>query len=118
MQENPKVGFLIMNMARQLWRGRALWKDARTEGPEYEMYNDKPMYRYNSYFGINTVHYLDLVEAGFQESLPLHAIIPASILTKLVRNRFKTARQGNRSQLLVRRAVQTTGYAQIRFFPQ
>ena len=90
MRENPKVGFLIMNVARQLWRGRALWKQARTEGPEYEMYNDKPMYRYNSYFGINTVHYLDLVEAGFQESLPLHSIVPASILTKLVKNRFKT----------------------------
>jgi hypothetical protein len=34
------------------------------EGPEYERYNEIPMFRYNTYFGINTVHYLDLVETS------------------------------------------------------
>src|SRR5664280_178645 len=66
---NPKTAFLVMSLARKIWRGRALWKEERKEGPEYEMYNNKPMWRYNTYFGIHTVHYMQLV--GITEGLPL-----------------------------------------------
>ncbi|MFC1863802.1 hypothetical protein ACFL1Z_07615 [Thermodesulfobacteriota bacterium] len=93
IQENNKLGFLIMTLDRRLWRGKARWTHKRLEGPEYEIYNEMPMFRYNTYFGINTVHYLDLVETGEEEPLPLARIIPAAIMTKLSKGGLKTRNQ-------------------------
>ena len=90
IQQNNKLSFLIMTLDRNLWRGKARWTHKRFDGPEYEIYNNMPMFRYNTYFGINTVHYLDLVETTDQESLPLGKIIPATILTKLAKGAAKT----------------------------
>lgn len=80
---NPRTGFLILTMDRKLWRGQAQWTHSRKEGAEYEMFNQKPMFRYNAYFGIHTVHYLNLVTTSGRESLPLAHILSASVLTAL-----------------------------------
>ncbi len=85
LQKNPKSAFLVMTMDRKIWRGHARWTHLRTEGPEYQSYNDLPMFRYNAYFGINTVHYLDLIDARGAEALPLPAIIVASLMTKMAK---------------------------------
>lgn len=82
LQQNPRAAFLVMTMDRRMWRGHARWTHLRTEGPEYQSYNDLPMFRYNAYFGISRVHYLDLVDARGAESLPLPAIIWSSLLTR------------------------------------
>jgi hypothetical protein len=81
IQKNPKIGFLIMTLSKELSRGKALWTNLKKEGPEYEMYNNQPMFRYNTYFGINTVHYLDLVETTNLEGLPMSKIIKGALLT-------------------------------------
>ena len=57
----------------------------KKEGPEYERYNEIPMFRYNTYFGINTVHFLDLIETSGGEDLPMPKIILAAMLTKLAK---------------------------------
>ncbi len=85
VKKNPRTGFLIMSLSRDLWRGKALWTHEAKEGPEYEMYNKKPMFRYNSYFGIHTVHYMDLVETGGREKLPMGGIVRAALATKIVK---------------------------------
>jgi hypothetical protein len=90
MQLNPNVGFLVMSMDRRLWRGKARWTHKRSEGPEYEIYNNLPMFRYNTYFGINTVHYLDLVEIGSEGKLPMGRIIPAAVVTRLAKGAAAT----------------------------
>jgi len=83
IQKNPHIAFLIMTMEKKLWRGRARWTHLKKAGPEYERYNEIPMFRYNTYFGINTVHYLDLIETSECETLPMTEIVFASILTKV-----------------------------------
>ena len=70
MQRTRKIGFAILTLDKKLWRGKALWTHLQKEGPEYEIYNKQPMFRYNTYFGINTVHYLDLKEATPGRALP------------------------------------------------
>jgi len=85
IQKNPKIGFLVMTMDRKMWRGHACWTHLRQEGPEYEKYNDLPMFRYNAYFGINTVHYLDLVDLRGPDGLPLPKIIVSALMTKLAK---------------------------------
>jgi hypothetical protein len=85
MQRNKNIGFLIMTLDRHLWRGTARWTRLATEGPEYQMMNEKPMFRYNTYFGINTVHYFDLMETTERESLPLAKIGLAAFKTIFAR---------------------------------
>ena len=43
------------------------------------------MFRYNTYFGINTVHYLDLSETSGSQALPMPKIILSAMLTKLAK---------------------------------
>ena len=97
VKENPHTAFLIMTLDRKLWRGKARYTHAVREGEDYERLNDLPMFRYNSYFGIHTVHYMDLVETGGREALPLGRIVPASLITLAARAGAGT---GRREQIL------------------
>ena len=90
IQENNYIAFLIMTMDKKMWRGKAKWTHLKKEGPEYERYNEIPMFRYNTYFGINTVHYLDLIETSECQSLPMPKIIVSAMLTKLAKGSAKT----------------------------
>ncbi len=74
-RERKAIGFLIMSLNKEVWRGKARWTHEAKTGTESEMFNQKPMWRYNSYFGIHTVHYLDLVGATRKEKLPMGRII-------------------------------------------
>ncbi len=85
MPQNTRVGFLIMTRDRTLWRGKAHWTHLRQEGPEYEQYNNLPMFRYNAYFGINTVHYLDLKAMSGPQKLPMGAILGGALRTRLAK---------------------------------
>ena len=80
-KKNNSIGFLILTMAMDMWRGKALYTHSAQEGAEYEMFNEFPMFRYNTYFGINTVHFFDLMQANEKERLPLGAIARATIAT-------------------------------------
>ncbi len=85
VRAHPQVGFLVMNQEKELWRGKARWTGEATSGEDYEMYNRKPMFRYNSYFGIHTVHYLDLVEKEDKKSIPTAGVAIGSLVTLLAR---------------------------------
>jgi hypothetical protein len=82
---NPKTGFLIMSLDKHLWRGKATYTHFVKEGPEYEHYNNVPMFRYNAYFGVHTVYYLDLLMQTGSSPLPMNRIIFAAIQTMLAR---------------------------------
>jgi Pyridoxamine 5'-phosphate oxidase len=85
LQANPHAGFLIMGLDRTLWRGKASYSRPERHGPEYEFYNNVPMFRYNSYFGVHTVHYLDLVAHTGRRPLPMNQIIFAALQTMAAR---------------------------------
>jgi len=86
MQQTQQIGFAILTLNKKLWRGKAIWTHLKKEGPEYETYNQQPMFRYNTYFGINTVHYLDLKETTTGASLPLASIVRSALLTKMAKS--------------------------------
>lgn len=96
MQRTGKIGFAVMTMDKKLWRGKAVWTHLKKEGPEYETYNQQPMFRYNTYFGINTVHYFDLIQTSPGNSLPLLSIVKSVLLTKMA----KDAAKGNAERVL------------------
>jgi hypothetical protein len=82
---NPKTCFLIMSLEKHLWRGKATFTHSTREGPEYDYLNNVPMFRYNAYFGIHTVYYLDLLSQTGEQPLPMNHIIFAAIKTLLAR---------------------------------
>jgi hypothetical protein len=82
---NPRVGFLMMSLDKNLWRGKASYTHSMKNGTEYDFYNNVPMFRYNAYFGIHTVHYLDLVVHSGKSPLPMKQIIFAAVKTMLAR---------------------------------
>jgi hypothetical protein len=82
---NPKAGFLIMTLDRNLWRGKANFTHTATIGTEFEALNSTPMFRYNAYFGIHTVYYMDLVEHYGKEALPMGAIVISALKTSLAK---------------------------------
>ncbi len=94
MEKNNNVGFAVITLDKRLWRGRAKWTRLAKEGPEYEIYNAQPMFRYNTYFGINTVHYLDLLEVTGGGKLPLASVVKSALLTKIAKGRARTRKEG------------------------
>jgi hypothetical protein len=97
IRENPKVGFLVMTLNRELWRGKATFTHTATQGPEFEMYNHTPMFRYNAYFGIHTVYYLGLVVQSGRQELPMGQVVLAALQTMIART--VAGRQSNRKVL-------------------
>lgn len=83
IKERPKAGFLLMSVDKELWRGRAVYTHTETTGPEFDIMNNKPLFRYNTYFGIGRVYYLDLEDITDKEALDMGAIIRGALLTRL-----------------------------------
>ncbi len=93
IQQTPEIAFLVLTLDKKMWRGKARWTHLKKEGREYVKYNEIPMFRYNTYFGINTVHYLDLIETSGKEELPMSKIIPAALMTKVAKGAARTGIQ-------------------------
>lgn len=85
IRENPKVGFLIMTLDKNIWTGKAVFTHTSQTGQDYEMYNNIPMFRYNAYFGIHTVYYMDLIEHSGKNPLPMNTIVISALLTMYAR---------------------------------
>jgi hypothetical protein len=90
VRKNPNTGFLILTLDKHMWRGKARWTHEEKQGEDYEMFNNKPMFRYNAYFGIHTVHYMDLVETYGKENIPSGQIVLAALSTKFAKSSAKT----------------------------
>ena len=82
---NPNAGFLIMSLDKNLWRGKAKFNHTVQSGVEYDYYNNVPMFRYNAYFGVHTVYYLDLIAHAGKLPLPMNRIIFAAVKTMVAR---------------------------------
>jgi hypothetical protein len=85
IRQNQRTAFLIMTLDKNLWRGKAEWTHSETGGPEFEWFNNVPMFRYNAYFGIHTVHFMNLIGHTGQHALPMNSIILAALKTMLAR---------------------------------
>lgn len=87
--ENPKCGFLIMSLDKQLWMGKALYTHKTRQGPEMVNFNNLAMFRYNAYFGVHTVYYMDLVSQSGRLALPMGKVVFAAVKTILSRTLAK-----------------------------
>ncbi|MBN2051546.1 MAG: hypothetical protein JW760_13930 [Spirochaetales bacterium] len=107
-EKNKKTGFLIMGLDKVLWRGKALWTKKAVTGPEHQVFNNKPMWRYNSYFGIHTAHYLDLIGTTRAEKLPMGKIVTGVLKAALAKGRSEN-REDQGMNLWTRKLISKTG---------
>ena len=99
LQQNPHAGFLVMTFAKEMWRGKATWTHLAKEGPEYEEMNLIPMFRYNTYFGINTVHYLSLEGVTERLSLPMGRVVREALKTVYAKQGVRDRSAGGQAVL-------------------
>ena len=85
VRAHPQIGFLALDGDRHWLRGKAVWRSAARQGEDFEAYNRKPMFRYNAYFGIHTVHYLDVVEVEEGGQLGVSSLVAGAALARAVR---------------------------------
>lgn len=83
IRTNPDVSFMVVNADMEMWRGRARFTHTATSGEDYEVYNNKPLFRYNSYLGFNTIYYMDLVGITPMEKLNLAKIGIGGVLSRM-----------------------------------
>ncbi|MBN2498955.1 MAG: hypothetical protein JXR96_30475 [Deltaproteobacteria bacterium] len=81
VRERPELAFLVLNASRQLWRGKACWTRSTRHGEDYDFFNAKPMFRYNAYFGVHTVHYLKVLECSRMQRVGLPGLVAGSLLS-------------------------------------
>lgn len=87
--QRPKAGFFIMNTEKEFWFGKMNYSHIKKEGEDYINYNNQPLYRYNSYFGINTVYYNDLVEISDSYKLPMGKVVMNALIAKCLKGKYK-----------------------------
>jgi len=86
IRSNSRAGFLIMSLDKQVWRGQAAFTDTARSGPDYDHYNSTPLFRYNAYFGVHTVYYMDLVAQTGKHPLPMNRVVFAAVKTLAARS--------------------------------
>ena len=82
LPQRPECAFLALSADMRWLRGRARFTHTAKTGPEFDMYNNKPLFRYNAYFGVNTVWYLDLLGITGVQKLPLPQIASGALLSR------------------------------------
>jgi len=71
IRDNPKTGFLVVSPDQRWWTGKALHSGSVVKGDDFDYFNNKPLFRYNSYTGFGAVHYGEVVDVSAGEKLPL-----------------------------------------------
>jgi hypothetical protein len=94
IKKNPLTGFLVLNLEKKWWRGKTEYVDSTETGEDFEMYNNQPLFRYNTYLGIGKVHYMQLKDYSGEQSLPMGSIIKGALQGKLIKPFVKSSPDG------------------------
>lgn len=81
--ERPDVGFLALDAEKRFLSGLAAFTHTENTGELLDLYNKKPLFRYNSYMGFSKVYRMRLVGITQICRLPMPAIILGAILTRV-----------------------------------
>ena len=83
IMDRPKVGFLVLSADKRYLSGNATYTHSANTGREFDVYNNKPLFRYNSYMGFYRVFYLNLDRISAVKPLPMGAIVLGAILSRV-----------------------------------
>lgn len=75
LAQRPEAGFLIMTLDKDFWTGQMRYTKTLSSGEEYEKYNSHPLFRYNTYFGVDGVFLCDLLNISEKRRLDMPSVI-------------------------------------------
>ena len=80
--DRPQVGFLVLSADKRYLSGNAVYTHSANTGKEFDLYNNKPLFRYNSYMGFYRIFYLNLERIRAIRPLPMGAIVLGALLSR------------------------------------
>ncbi|HML68217.1 MAG TPA: pyridoxamine 5'-phosphate oxidase family protein [Clostridia bacterium] len=80
--DRPRVGFLVLSADKRYLSGTATYTHSANTGKEFDLYNNKPLFRYNSYMGFYRIFYLNLERISEIRPLPMSAIVLGALLSR------------------------------------
>jgi hypothetical protein len=83
--QNPRAGWLVLTLDKNIWMGKADFTHTAITGREFEIFNNMQLFRYNAYFGIHKVYYMDLVHQSGKDPLPMNQVVMAAIKSVIAR---------------------------------
>ncbi len=83
IMDRPHVGFLALSADKKYLSGNATYTHSANTGKEFDVYNNKPLFRYNSYMGFYRIFYLNLDRITNLQRLPMGAIVLGAILSRI-----------------------------------
>lgn len=83
IMDKPRVGFLVLSADKRYLSGNATYTHSANTGKEFDLYNNKPLFRYNSYMGFYRIFYLNLNRISALKPLPMGAIVLGAILSRI-----------------------------------
>lgn len=89
----PKCGFAIMGLDMNFWTGTMSYTGTKTEGEEFVKYNNMAMWRFNTYFGINKVHYFDLNSIDEKKTLDIPKVAMNAVKVMMKKPFMKNGRE-------------------------
>ncbi|MDR0878909.1 MAG: hypothetical protein LBN21_12745 [Treponema sp.] len=95
LKQNPKTGFLVVSLDQYWWTGKSLHTGSAVKGEDFDYFNNKPLFRYNSYCGFGAVHYGDIVDVSAGEKLPILKIALGSVTSKMLKGKIKNELKKN-----------------------
>jgi hypothetical protein len=84
LEVRPDAAFLVLTADMQWLKGNATYTHNENTGPEVDEYNNKPLFRYNTYFGFDHVYYLDLKNISDISKLEMPKIVIGAILSRFL----------------------------------
>ncbi len=81
--ERPEVGFLALDAQKRYLCGHAAYTHSETSGEIFDLYNAKPLFRYNSYMGFSQVHFFDLLDVTRLSALPMGAVVFGALCSRV-----------------------------------
>lgn len=82
---NNKSAFFVINMEKECWHGLGEQTSVTNVGQDFDYMNNKPLFRYNTYFGIGKVHYMKLNCFSGKYNLDMKSIIKGVLKGKFVK---------------------------------
>ena len=83
IMDRPRVGFLALSAEKRYLTGNATYTHSANTGKEFDLYNNKPLFRYNSYMGFYRIFYLNLDRISPMKPLPMVSIGIGAILSRV-----------------------------------
>ncbi len=83
IEVRPEAAFLSLTPDMQWLRGNATFSHTESSGATFDIFNAKPLFRYNTYFGFDHIYVMDVVRISKPQKLPMPLIVAGALRSRM-----------------------------------